>query len=200
DGVLYGGMGTSTAESSGWKSGKYGTALSFDGVDDYVNVPDTTGSVLDITSAITISAWVNLTDVTGDARQIVAKDTTGEGSGAPYHLNINQTTGLFKGRIGNGVTNQDITGTTNVANGKWHFVVFSYDANSLYIYVDGVLEKTSVKTITPTTNNTALMIGSWNNIWSKFLGLIDDVRIYNYARTQEQILQDYNQGKAIQFR
>jgi len=29
-----------------------------------------------------------------------------------------------------------------------------------------------------------------------FAGLIDDVRIYNYARTPEQILQDYNGGAA----
>lgn len=33
-----------------------------------------------------------------------------------------------------------------------------------------------------------------------FLGLLDDVRIYNYARTQEQIQQDYNQGFSAYFK
>ena len=31
-------------------------------------------------------------------------------------------------------------------------------------------------------------------------GLIDDVRIYNYARTSEQIQQDYNAGFSTHFK
>ncbi len=53
-------LGSTTAADAAdptWSAGKYGTALSFDGVDDYVKIPTTTNSVLDITSAITVEAW-----------------------------------------------------------------------------------------------------------------------------------------------
>ena len=40
-----------------WTSGQVGGALSFDGLDDYVEVP--TSANLDITDAITLEAWVN---------------------------------------------------------------------------------------------------------------------------------------------
>ncbi len=175
----------------GTTAGKY--ALSFDGVNDYVQVADSNS--LDITSAITISAWVNLTNV-ADNRQIVAKNNTGSGNNDPYAFAVSQTTGTISGRVGSGTNSNSVTGVKKVADGAWHFVVFSYDKNNLYLYVDGVLDKTGAKTITPLTNTTALMIGSWNNTWSRFYGLIDEVRIYNQTLTIGQIQKHYAEGLA----
>ena len=44
------------ASSPTWVSGKYGSALNFDGTNDYIQVAD--NSTLDITDAITLEAWV----------------------------------------------------------------------------------------------------------------------------------------------
>ena len=170
-------------------AGKF--ALSFDGANDYVNVMDSNN--LDITSAITIEAWVNLTDV-ADNRQIVAKNDTGSGANDPYAFAVNQTTGTAGGRIGNGIANNSVVGTKKVADGVWHHVVFSYNANYLYLYVDGVLDKTSAKTVTPLKNTANLHIGFWSTIWSPFKGLIDDIRIYERALTIGEIQKHYAEG------
>jgi hypothetical protein len=63
--------------------GKPGQALDFDGSNDYVNVP--AASVLDnITSALTISAWVKLDSLPGSIWRIVYK-----GSAADTALDLN---------------------------------------------------------------------------------------------------------------
>jgi hypothetical protein len=43
-------------------------------------------------------------------------------------------------------------------------------------------------------------IGNRNDGYTPMNGLIDEVRIYNYARTPEQIRQDYNAGLATHFK
>jgi hypothetical protein len=60
DGTIYGAT---------WVDGKVGKALSFDGVDDYVRVNDS--SNFDITDAITIEAWIKPIKTTGDHQIIV---------------------------------------------------------------------------------------------------------------------------------
>jgi len=52
-----------------WTSGKVGGALSFDGLNDYVEVPDSAN--LDITDAITLEAWINPQTVGAWKRVIV---------------------------------------------------------------------------------------------------------------------------------
>jgi len=59
------------SEGPVWVDGKYGYALNFDGVDDYVEVPDSDS--LDITDEITLEAWVKSKSV---GRYILAKDPT----------------------------------------------------------------------------------------------------------------------------
>lgn len=51
DGTLQADMATTS-----WTTGKYGGALNFDGVDDYVNVPDS--AAFDITEGVTVEFWV----------------------------------------------------------------------------------------------------------------------------------------------
>jgi len=60
-GVIYG---------PNWTTGAIGDALDFDGTDDYVEVPDS--NVLDITSEITLSAWIKPASTSGD-HFVVAK-------------------------------------------------------------------------------------------------------------------------------
>jgi len=63
------------------------------------------------------------------------------------------------------------------------------------IYVNGVLKNLAGPyTGTIDTGIADRVIGKLVGSSYNFSGLIDDVRIYNYARTQAQILQDYNSG------
>ena len=78
------GSGTSVADSSGngntgtlingpqWTAGRLGNALFFDGIDDNVTVPDSAS--LDLSSAFTLSAWVNPASTFTDFRSILVKN------------------------------------------------------------------------------------------------------------------------------
>ena len=76
----------------------------------------------------------------------------------------------------------------------WHFIVASYEGKNGKIYVDGLLinQEFSIYTFLLQTN---FIIGnddlSGYDRW--FNGLIDDVRIYNRALTDQEILKLYNE-------
>ena len=84
-------------------------------------------------------------------------------------------------------------GLIDVRDDRWHNLVGVRDvsADTLKIYVDGVLENSAC--LDTTTDDIApansLVIGI--NGTNKFSGLIDDVRMYNQAMSSSQINQDY---------
>jgi hypothetical protein len=179
-----------------WITGKFGSALSFDGVDDYVDVPDTTGSVLDISSSISLEAWVYPRSFPGsDNATVVTK------SGS-YYLSIN-TSGKAQAYL-DGTTNPGyhIMDTTLTLN-AWNHLIWTYDGANVKLYLNGALDKTVADTGSISTTNWVLGIGAEKGAGDPFRffdGLIDDVRIYNYARTADEIALDYNAGLATHFK
>ena len=173
--------------TTSWTSGKYGSALSFDGVDDYVSVP--TSSTTEITSAITVSAWVK-PESAMIANEIVQKN-------GAYGLKITNNNKFIGYRWG---SPENHTSITTAVPGNWYFVVMTFDSLTHKIYVNGVLEnsESDANAIPSSANN--LAIGAQTGGGGKNInGLIDDVRIYNYARTTDEIRLDYNAGFAAKF-
>ena len=79
-------------------------------------------------------------------------------------------------------------GNRGVNDGKWHHTVGVYDGNKLYLYVDGELDVSAPATGSMDRNGWEVLIGDNAERPGRFWnGLIDDVRIYNYALTAEQI-------------
>jgi hypothetical protein len=87
----------------------------------------------------------------------------------------------------------------NIYKNKWNHIAATFQANDARIYVNGVQvgSNTSLANLKSVTGT--LRIGMYSNS-TYYNGLIDDVRIYNYARTPSQILQDYNAGLSAHFR
>jgi hypothetical protein len=178
-----------------WVQGKFGSALSFDGVDDYVGVPHS--SSLMVTTKFTLSAWVR-TSLTGRYQYVIAKRAGGGGTKG-YGL-LFDPNGQIYGVIDDG-TGANITVVSgNWADGKFHHVAYVRDDGVQRIYVDGILRATTNYVIGDITNTEPLKIGIRGDNINPFSGLIDDVRIYNYARSPEQILQDYNAGLSAHFK
>src|SRR5205823_8390013 len=192
------GSGTTAADASGrgntgtlsnatWSaSGKYGGALSFNGVNAWVTVAD--AASLDLTGALTLEAWVNpIAIVTG--RTVILKEA---GTEEVYSLyaDENMPRPLAAVRINSAYSTT--TGTTQLPINTWTHLASTYDGTTLRLYVNG----TQVGS-TPTTGNIdvssgVLRIGG-NAIWGEyFSGLIDEVRIYNRALTAAQIQTDMN--------
>lgn len=83
-------------------------------------------------------------------------------------------------------------GTTEVSDEEWHHIAGSYDLKTLRLYVDGVLEAEGVHGGKPDFMDDPLMLGS-GEIWP-FLGIIDDVGIFNQALSADDIKNIMNRG------
>lgn len=173
-------------DSSAWSNGsegKFGGSLFFDGIDDYLTLGD---SLLANAGEYTISAWVKTTD-TENVRRIVHKGQFLGSNGYGFILR-KEATGLpaLYGEAG-----CVVTGKSRINDGLWHNVVGVQDSNQAKLYVDGVLESTCNGWNTITSTN-ELQISGYNNgsgeVWQ---GQIDEVRIYNYALTTEQVKEVY---------
>lgn len=156
-----------------WVSGKYGTCLSFDGSNDYVQIPD--HNQLDV-SNITLSAWIKGT-ILSDLR-IIDKTTVGFSDG----YNMDNHTGYIR-LIGN----DNAYSSTALTTGVWVHVAATFDGTTTRFYKDGVLDGTSLLITALPVNTLPLRIGAGSTGSNNFSGLIDDVRIYDRALSQDEI-------------
>jgi hypothetical protein len=178
---------TGTVSGAVAAAGMYGGGLGFDGVNDWVTVNDSNS--LDLTTGMTLMAWVNPTALAGSWRTVIFKE--GGAGSIDYSLYAAETTSKPVGQVyidGE----QSALGPTSLTPNTWTHLGVTYDGAMLRLYVNGALagSKAVGGAITPTTG--ALRIGG-NNIWSEwFQGRIDEVRIYNRALTQAEIQNDLN--------
>jgi hypothetical protein len=186
--------GTTAANSAGdhnhctiggatWAPGIIGSALRFDGVDDYVSAGDATS--LYGSTALTIEAWVN-PDLIGGKYRVIA------------HISM---TYYFQLYIGDGnleaffyqTTNQDyLRMSSTIPLNTWTHVAVTYDGSQVTLYKNGLPEAFAVTGSLPSRGN-SLFIGSDGRDPDRpFSGLIDEVRVYNRALTTAEVLADYN--------
>ena len=193
--------GTCTSPTNGtgaWyngASGKYNSSLSFDGVDDYVNASSAGGSFG--TGDFSLFAWIKTPNV-GTTRQIIDK----EGIDPRYYLRV-QIGGTLFPLIDDGVTRVNtFVGDVVVDDNQWHHVGVVFDRDGdMTTYVDGGKDRgLDISGANRSMdNNNDLIIGDVSGGTQSFNGLIDDVRIYNYALTPLQIKTLYNDNSAVRF-
>ena len=155
------------------------TAIHFDGSNDYIQASHI--SALNVTN-LTVEAWVKADSTQTDYATIIDKgsDTT---SGNGWMLQFNGSNGNVRFWSPGGAA----VSTTNINDKQWHHLAASYDGSNYKLYVDGTLENT-VPSANGIVNNSAdLYIGNSLLGSMNFSGLIDEVRVWNVARTQSQI-------------
>lgn len=156
-------------------------SMNFDGVNDYIDVGNPTE--LQITGAITISAWVKTTSST--YQSVLIKGTSA--SAADYYFRI-QNTGLIRLRLGS--TNYGI-GTTSVKDGDWHHICVVYiPSTSITYYVDGSQDSQTTSSIPAAITNSYsnIQIGGIQN----FNGNIDELAIWDTDLSSTQVAEIYN--------
>jgi hypothetical protein len=169
-------------------SGKFGTALSFDGVDDWVTVNDS--SSLDLKTGMTIEAWVKPTSLTG-WRSVLMKENTNGLSYALY-ANDNDPKPAAYVRVEGEPLSDAAGGQAMLAANAWTHLTATYDGANLRIYVNGVEAGITPVTGSMVTSTLPLRIGG-NGAWGEFFsGVIDEVRIYNRALSPGEIVSDMN--------
>jgi hypothetical protein len=165
--------------------------LEFDGTDDYVIL----GDVFDVTGSLTLMGWAYST-ATDDENSIINKN--GAPGSRDWALAGEFTNWLFR-VSGDGATVADRYASVTVQLNSWVHVAGVYDATAqtMDIYINGQLrngvQSNPIPASLNTTNN-QVRIGSRQSTNQFFNGKLDDVRVYNYPLTTQQIRDDYNSG------
>jgi len=181
------GMASPPSPTSGWNVGQFGHALAYDGINDYVSIPDT--PILN-PAQITIAASLVPTDVTSNTVLLKPKSTHTSpfyqygfrfGSGATLSFNYSV-----------GSTLAAATTTATYSAGQRLHIVGTYDGVTGKIYVNGILQATS----TAVSGNlniyaTALNIGRSANVGEYATGKMDGVLLYNRALMDSEVKQLY---------
>ncbi len=197
------GAGDSATDASGnghngavrgatWAAGRTKSALSFDGIDDRVEIDhiDTPGAVLTITAWFKADRFDNLPS--HDAR-IISKATGVEDNAHWWMLSTiaagNGTRLRFRLKT-DGVTSTLIAGSGDLDAGRWIHAAAVYDGTSMVLYKNAREVARTAKTGSiDTEDSVACWIGGnpSGGADRPFDGLIDDVRVYRAALTPDQL-------------
>ena len=171
-----------------WITGKFGSALSFDGENDYVDCGN--DESLNPSDEITIEAWIKISALPSHGKAIVAKVGPAP-SHDQYHFVLKTDGHIFW------TTNERDAWTisnSTISTNQWiHIAVTAISGSNRKIYINGRLDKNHDTTYTfDSTTNTA-KIGYSDRFGSEsyFNGIIDEVRIYNRALSAAEIWQLY---------
>lgn len=163
-------------------SGVINGAVSFDGVNDYVNVSDS-GS-LDIAGQISVAAWFYPRSITSGA-SIVRK---GPGANGVYYFYVSADSYL---RFAINDIGWDGGGYLLPSANAWYHVVGTYNGSVKNLYVNGVLQNFSYLTGAIAANNFGLTFGQSGDGGEWFNGTVDEVAVYNRSLSPSEIRQLY---------
>lgn len=198
----------------GFSPGVAGEAFSFDGVDDFVKVPQS--GDLNVSNQLTIEFWMKADPsnslnsyqglVTSDFYGVeVSNGYNSQRMGINFFISTDSGATVSPGSFPD--TADANGGGAVISSGEWHHVAGTYDGSKLQLYIDGQPWGAAALhsgTISPMLANSFLTIGAENGrtIWPQFLGpryfkgLIDEPSVYNRALSASEILALYIAGSA----
>ncbi len=195
---LSGNRNHGTIHGATWVAGKDGSALDFDGTDDYVDLHK--GGEILSTDDLTACVWIRPDAI---YREPILHKAKGSGSSSErsiYRLAIGSSNQPFF-QVNNTVGAVFGVNGDAISTGIWYFIVITIANNVMRLYVDGQ-EKGTPATITGTRYGSdsgfdtkcylgeqyPLGVGNWHD----FDGLMDNVSIHNRALPHSQIIELFN--------
>ena len=178
--------------------GKLGQALSFDGVNDYVNVPYNASFDIDNTQSLSVSMWFKATSFPGAGvySKLFGRNNIGN---TGYQCFIYQSEQRVTCYVRDTVGHSD-TFTANINLNEWYHLVYVIDGTGNgtgTIYLDNVATVNSnLNDTNPFGGGGSFRLG-YSDIGTAgyFTGSLDDVRIYNRVLSSTEISAIYNSGR-----
>lgn len=184
DGMLYG-------DGDEWVTGRIGGGLEFDGSNDYVDLGN--DASLGMTEEITIEAWVMSEDI-GSRQGIVTTST-----GAPrWAVEIRNSKLRFFAYPKDG-SDYQLLGNTLLSSDTWYHVVAVYSVSKGYtkVYLNGDGDGSELRSVELGRTLEGVNIGRYEAIGGYFNGIIDNVRIYDAALNDSEVLALYNSAPPL---
>ena len=178
-GTNHGMLNNFPQDDSQWVTGKINGALMFnqgEDNDDYISL-----SAIDALKGdtVTVSAWIKPTDVGASYDAILRQYLFSAGNYSGYDLCLNS-----EGKPGFFLDNTGALAGNALVSGNWYHLAGTYNGQKLRIYVDGVCKANTVypsENGDPTAAYAYIGYGLESTQNAYFDGIIDDVRVYNYA-------------------
>lgn len=165
-----------------------GTAMQFDGIDDYVLIDDHPS--LNPSTQITLEAWVYSDQMDrGSWQEFIMKGGNSAQEPRQYYIRPRRDDGRLEFRLHD--TNNNSEGESSdsiLTNGVWHHVAGTYDGEEIKIYINGILHGSDSIRFMIQTSDQPLTFGRLGSISAEyFSGRLDEVRIWNIARSHSQL-------------
>jgi len=197
------GTGTTAYDASGhgnngtltngptYTTGKMGAyALSFDGNNDYINIPHNLSISANNKSAFSIFMWIKTSGFSGEFSLSKPKSAF-----SSYAL-LEGGSGKIRFRVGHPVDSiRDVNSVSSVATNNWILVGGVFDRNgsgTMKIFVNGISENQASADFNISEDTTNSLRIGFHYETEYFTGLIDDARIYNKALSAAEVLALYN--------
>jgi len=168
-----------------WIDGRFGKALELDGATSG-EVPDSDS--LDLTDAMTIEAWVKLYGGGEGTQSAVEKGSAwipGE-----YNLAALYSNGTLLQMYDLPEECDDENVGSSIQDQQWHFLAGTWDGGAIRLYIDGNLDREMSCAGTLLANDEPLFIGARGGTQRFLIGALDEVRIYNYALSEAELVRD----------
>ncbi|NUP07007.1 MAG: hypothetical protein HOW73_13215 [Polyangiaceae bacterium] len=198
-----GGNGAGGGDDSACPSGSTleTSGVELNGTDEYISM----GAAPELgLEQFTVEAWVRRDDIGQPAGtgvgglQLVPIAGKGRGEDDGSNVDCNYAFGFFGDVLGADFedmasgANHPITGTKAIPIGSWHHVAASYDGTTWRLYVDGELDASSAANATPRGDSIqhfgiGAAFDSAGTPAGRFNGAIDEVRVWDRARTDAEI-------------
>ena len=154
----------------------------FNGTTALVTIPN--ASVLQLTTGMTLEAWVNPTTVNNAWRDVIYK--------ADDNYYLEGTSQNLSPAMGGTFSPTPLYGTTALTANTWTHLAATYDGTTMRLYVNGAQVASRAQTGNIATSTNPLQIGGDNLYGQHFAGMIDEVRLYNRALSLAEVQSDMN--------
>lgn len=179
-------------ENSGWVVGHRGSALLFNGDNNFVDCDN--DSSLNF-GAGDFSVEARIKPIVSTTQMIASKYNADTDVG--WYLEIEPDGDLFM-EIVDGVDWVDVYAADKLLNNVWYHVVYTRSATTGTLYVDGVFSNSedvsAVGDIDTTENDLYIGKWSWDAAPGYYEGIIDEVRLYDRELTAAEVLAHYEKN------